>query len=271
MVETLAESELFGYVKGAFTGATQDKKGIFELANGGSVFLDEIGELPLAGQAKLLRVLQNRQIQRVGSPLAHDVDVRVIAATNRDLKVMVREGRFREDLYYRLAMMEISLPKLVDRREDLPLLQRYFVEHYATAYGKQVTGFTRRAQVRMSVYSWPGNVRQLENVIGSACMLADSPVLDIDDLPVDLQEAQLQPFEDDELVSLEEVQRRHVQRVLEHVSGNKARAAEILGIGRGTIYHFLSKMKSDKASKEQSEEPIPPDLALRKSVRHGSS
>ena len=271
LVETLAESELFGYVKGAFTGATQDKKGIFELANGGSVFLDEIGELPLAGQAKLLRVLQNRQIQRVGSPLAHDVDVRVIAATNRDLKVMVREGRFREDLYYRLAMMEISLPKLVDRREDLPLLQRYFVEHYATAYGKQITGFTRRAQVRMSVYSWPGNVRQLENVIGSACMLADSPVLDIDDLPVDLQEAQLQPFEDDELVSLEEVQRRHVQRVLEHVSGNKARAAEILGIGRGTIYHFLSKMKSDKASKEQSEEPIPPDLALRKSVRHGSS
>jgi DNA-binding NtrC family response regulator len=270
LVETLAESELFGYVKGAFTGANQDKKGLFELANGGSVFLDEIGELPLAGQAKLLRVLQNRQIQRVGSPLAHDIDVRVVAATNRDLKGMVREGRFREDLYYRLAMMEISLPRLVDRREDLPLLQRFFVEQYAATYGKQITGFTRRAQMRMSVYAWPGNVRQLENVIGSACMLADSSVLDVHDLPIDLQEAQLQPFEQTDLISLEEVQRRHVLKVLEHVAGNKARAAEILGIGRGTIYHFLSKIKSDDAPKKQLEEKEVTNADLRKSMRHGS-
>lgn len=271
LVETLAESELFGYVKGAFTGATQDKKGLFELANGGTVFLDEIGELPLAGQAKLLRVLQNRQIQRVGSPVAHDVDVRVVAATNRNLKTMVREGHFREDLYYRLAMVEITLPRLVDRREDLPLLQRYFVEQFATTYGKHITGFTRRAQVRMSVYGWPGNVRQLENVIGSACMLADSPVLDVDDLPVDLQEAQLQQFDTDDLVSLEEVQRRHVLRVLEHVSGNKARAAEILGVGRGTIYHFLSKIKSEETPRKPTEEKNTPDSTLRKSMRHGSS
>ena len=271
LVETLAESELFGYVKGAFTGAIQDKKGLFELANGGSVFLDEIGELPLASQAKLLRVLQNRQIQRVGSPLPHDVDVRVVAATNRDLKSMVRDGRFREDLYYRLAMIEISLPRLVDRREDLPLLQRYFVEQYAGTYGKQITGFTRRAQMRMSLYSWPGNVRQLENVIGSACMLANSSVLDVNDLPVDLQEAELKPFAEDDLVSLEEVQRRHVLRVLEHVSGNKARAAEILGIGRGTIYHFLSKIKSEDASKKPVEENNLSSPALKRSMRQGSS
>jgi len=257
IVETLAESELFGYVKGAFTGANQDKKGIFELANGGCVFLDEIGELPLVGQAKLLRVLQNREIQRVGSPAAHKVDIRIIAATNRDLKAMVQEGRFREDLYYRLAMLEISLPRLADRREDFPLLERFFIEQFATSYSKNIKGFTRRAQIRMSAYSWPGNVRQLENVIGSACMMTDGPVLDIQDLPEELQKTTIQPsvqderslgkVSSDEFVSLDEMQKRYVERVLEHVGGNKARAAEILGIGRATIYHLLSRMQAKSA------------------------
>ncbi len=248
IVETLAESEMFGYVKGAFTGANQDKKGIFELASGGTVFLDEIGELPLVTQAKLLRVLQSREVQRVGSPVTHPVDLRVIAATNRDLKKMVKENQFREDLYYRLAMLEIVLPRLSERREDLPLLQRYFLEQFAATYKKPLSGFTRRAQIRMSAYSWPGNIRQLENVIGTACMMSDGGVLDIHDLPAELLEANSQGDTDD-LVTLDEIQIRHVKRILEHVGGNKARAAEILGIGRGTIYHFLSRIHPDKSEK----------------------
>ncbi len=248
IVETLAESEMFGYVKGAFTGANQDKKGIFELASGGTVFLDEIGELPLVTQAKLLRVLQSREVQRVGSPVTHPVDLRVIAATNRDLKKMVKENQFREDLYYRLAMLEIVLPRLSERREDLPLLQRYFLEQFSATYKKPLSGFTRRAQIRMSAYSWPGNIRQLENVIGTACMMSDGGVLDIHDLPAELLEAHSQGDTDD-LVTLDEIQIRHVKRILEHVGGNKARAAEILGIGRGTIYHFLSRIHPDKSEK----------------------
>jgi len=244
LVETLAESELFGYVKGAFTGAVQDRKGIFELANGGTVFLDEIGELPLAGQAKLLRVLQTHEVQRVGSPTPRAVDIRVIAATNRELETMVKEERFREDLYYRMAMTEIELPRLADRKEDLPLLQRYFVKQFAEAYGKAITGFTRRSQIRMSAYTWPGNVRQLENVIGNACMMTDGPVLDLDDLPEGLREVQEPIGETDELVSLDTLRNRYVKQVLERVGGNKARAAEILGIGRGTLYQFLSKIQS---------------------------
>jgi len=247
LVDTLVESELFGYVKGAFTGALQDKVGVFEYANGGSVFLDEIGELPLAGQAKLLRVLQNHQVQRVGSPAPRSVDVRVIAATNRDLKVMVREGRFREDLYYRLSMVEISLPRLADRREDLPLLQRYFLEKFSGEYNKPITGIVRRAQVRMAAYPWPGNIRELENVIGNACMMADGPLIDIQDLPESLRGAEESYQGPEELLSLDALQRRHVLRVLESVQGNKSRAAEILGIGRATIYDLLSKIKADSA------------------------
>jgi DNA-binding NtrC family response regulator len=243
LVETLVESELFGYVKGAFTGATQDKKGLFEHAHGGAVFLDEIGELSPAGQAKLLRVLQNREIQRVGSSTTREVDVRVIAATNRDLKAMVKEGLFREDLYYRLAMVEVSLPRLADRKEDLPLLQRFFLQKFSAEYGKPMMGLARRAQIRMAAYPWPGNIRELENVIGNACMMADGPVIDIRDLPETLREVSPEVIQDDSFASLEEMQKRHVLRVLEHVDGNKTRAAEILGIGRATIYQLLSKME----------------------------
>ena len=257
LVETLVESELFGYVKGAFTGAVQDKKGTFELANGGTVFLDEIGELPLAGQAKLLRVLQNHQVQRVGSPVAHKVDIRVIAATNRDLRTMVLEERFREDLFYRLTMSEIALPRLAERQEDLPLLQRYFVEQFAKSYSKSIFGFTRRAQIRMSACAWPGNVRQLENVIGSACMMTDGPVLDTQDLPENLREGQAEAVATTELISLDELRNRHVMRVMEHVGGNKVRAAEILGIGRGTLYHFLSKIESARKQDSSLSRGVP--------------
>jgi DNA-binding NtrC family response regulator len=247
LVENLVESELFGHVRGAFTGATQDKVGLFEHADGGTIFLDEIGELAPAAQAKLLRVLQNRQVQRVGSLTPRNIDVRVIAATHRNLRTMVREGHFREDLYYRLAVVEIALPVLADRREDLPMLERYFIEKYASEYNKNIVGLVRRAQTRLATYPWPGNVRELENVIGNACMMATGSLIDVHDLP----ERLLRPL-DEELagnaafLSLEELQRRHVLRVLEGVGGNKARAAEVLGIGRATIYQLLSRMKPEE-------------------------
>jgi len=248
LVESLVESELFGYVKGAFTGAMQDKAGLFESADGGTIFLDEIGDLSLGVQAKLLRVLQDHQVRKVGSSVSRKVDMRVIAATNRDLRKMVLDGQFREDLYYRLAAIEIALPTLSKRREDLPLLERYFVERFAMEYKKPVSGLTRRAQGLMASYPWPGNVRELENVVGNACMMVDSKFIDANDLPERLRTPFTEESTIDEgLLSLDEVQRRHVLRVLERVGGNKARAAEILGLGRATIYQILSRMKDASA------------------------
>jgi len=243
LVETLLESELFGYVRGAFTGAVQNKQGIFEYANGGTVFLDEIGELPLSAQAKLLRVLQNHEVQRVGSPVPHHVNVRVIAATHRDLQKMVAIGEFREDLFYRLAALEISVPSLAERREDLPLLQRHFLEKYSHRYKKDITGITRRAQSRLATHSWPGNVRELENAISSACIMAVGPVIDLVDLPEALRApAPVAQIGSQGLVTLETMQQRYLLKVLHQVRGNKAKAAEILGIGRNTIYQMLNRM-----------------------------
>src|ERR1700691_5892877 len=221
IVETLVESELFGYVRGAFTGATKDKIGVFEYGNHGTVFLDEIGEFSLTAQGKLLRVLESQEIQRIGSPVPRAIDVRVVAATNRNLRAMVREGTFREDLYYRLAMVEISLPRLMDRREDLPLLERYFLERFAAEYKKPLVGITRRAQTRMAIYSWAGNIRELENGVGNACMMVDGTVIDIGDLPEPVRgQAGEVTGPDEILMSLQALQKRHVMRVLEHVGGN---------------------------------------------------
>jgi DNA-binding NtrC family response regulator len=245
LVETLLESELFGYVKGAFTGASHDKPGVFEYANGGTVFLDEVGELPLAAQAKLLRVLQNHEVQRVGSPVRHRVNVRVVAATHRDLRKMVANGEFREDLFYRLSVVEISVPSLNQRKEDLPLLQRHFLHKYSVLYNKEITGITRRAQARLAEHSWPGNVRELENVISGSCILAVGKVIDLPDLPEVFRAPMPEvAAESEELLPLEEIERRYLLRVLERVHGNKARAAEILGIGRNTIYQMLSRIRS---------------------------
>jgi DNA-binding NtrC family response regulator len=245
VVETLFESELFGYVKGAFTGASQDKVGLFEHANGGTVFLDEIGEMPLAAQSKLLRVLQNQEVQRVGSPLTRKVDVRIIAATNRDLSSEVADKKFREDLYYRLSMIEIPLPKLAERREDLPLLQRHFVEQFAKQYGKVILGISRRAQSQLAEHHWPGNVRELENVIGNACMMTEEEVIDIRDLPEKMVSRVSLGNADDDLISFELLQRRYAQKVLNKVDGNKARAAEILGVSRTTLYKILGTEPDD--------------------------
>ena len=249
LVESLMESELFGHVRGSFTGAVQDKVGLFEHADGGTIFLDEIGELSASAQAKLLRVLQNRQIQKVGSLVSRDINVRVVAATHRDLKAMVREGQFREDLFYRLSVTDIHLPSLANRREDIPLLVRHFVDKFAAEYEKPIAGVSRRAQLRMAAYPWPGNVRELENVVGSACLMTDKKIVDLDDLPERFRERFVSVASTDEsLLSLEEVQKRHVLRVLEGVGGNKARAAEVLGIGRATIYQLLSKLKGREGS-----------------------
>lgn len=241
IVETLFESELFGHVRGAFTGATQDKPGLFEFANGGTVFLDEIGELPPGAQAKLLRVLQNQEVQRVGSPSPKKVDVRIIAATNRDLKSMAKEKTFRDDLYYRFGMVEIRLPRLAERKEDIPLLQRHFVKQFGQQYNKSFQGITRRAQRLLSQYAWPGNVRELENAIGSACMLAQGAVIDIQDLPEELHAASVEDMTQD-MDTLQGVEQRHVLRVLKQVGGNKNRAAEVLGISRTTLYNILDRI-----------------------------
>jgi DNA-binding NtrC family response regulator len=250
IVETLFESELFGYVKGAFTGAMQDRAGLFEAADGGTLFMDEIGEIPLHLQSKLLRVLQDNQVQRVGSHALRKVEVRVIAATNRDLRDMAGKKLFREDLFYRLSMLEIKLPTLAERKEDLPLLQRHFLAYFSEQLGKSFKGFTRRAQSALSRYFWPGNVRELQNVIGHACMMASTELIDIPDLPEYLHSRQ-SAHEGQGLLTLEEVDKRHVQWTLTQVGGNKQEAAEILGISRATIYRILSE-KEGAGEKESA-------------------
>ena len=248
VVETLAESELFGHVRGAFTGAVQDRLGVFEAANGGTVLLDEVGELSLPLQAKLLRVLQNQEIQRVGSPMVRRVDVRVIAATHRDLQAMVKDQQFREDLFYRLSMVQIKVPSLAQRKEDLPLLERYFIKRFADQYGKPVRGITRRAQALLARHSWPGNVRELENVLGNACMMTESETIDVRDLPDYIRDTQpSEPPEEKTLTTLEQVERSHALRILESVGGNKVRAAELLGISRTKLYRILGDSDSSEA------------------------
>lgn len=254
ITESLAESELFGHVKGAFTGANQDKVGVFEYANGGTAMLDEIGEMPLAMQAKLLRVLQNHEIQRVGSPAITKVDVRVVAATHRDLQEMARQGKFREDLYFRLSAIELKVPSLAERPEDLPLLERHFLKAFAAQYSKPVSGLTRRAQTLLSRYPWPGNIRELQNVIEHACMMTESDVIDVRDLPERVQNQSAAAGADYEvLMSIDQLERRHAQRVLDHVGGNKVRAAEILGISRTHLYQLL-KERAEKPKETVSKE-----------------
>jgi DNA-binding NtrC family response regulator len=252
VVETLFESELFGHVKGAFTGATQDKMGLFEHAHGGTLFLDEIGDMPLATQAKLLRALQHQEIQRVGSLAARKVDVRVIAATHRDLHKAIHEKQFREDLYYRLAMVEIHVPRLDERKEDLALLERSFVAKFAGQYGKTVRGLTPRAQMLLNRHDWPGNVRELENVIGHASMMVMGDTIDVRDLPEYLWDssvhaavAGVEPHvasvSTEGNVSLEDHERRLIAQALETAGGNQSQAARLLRIGRDALRYKLKK------------------------------
>ncbi len=252
VVETLFESELFGHVKGAFTGAATNKMGLFEYAHGGTLFLDEIGDMPLSTQAKLLRVLQNQEVQRVGSLTARKVEVRVVAATNHNLRTQIAEKRFREDLYYRLSMVEIKTPALSDRKEDLPLLERYFVRKFAEQYKKRVTGLTPRAEIQLARHTWPGNVRELENVIGHACMIAAGDLIDMADLPQYMREGGSKPGEviafpspaAEELsteLSFDEQERRVIEQALERAGGNQVHAARILGITRDKLRYKIKK------------------------------
>jgi DNA-binding NtrC family response regulator len=249
VVETLFESELFGHVKGSFTGATQDKAGLFEHAHGGTLFLDEIGDMPLATQAKLLRVLQNQEVLRVGSLTARKVDVRVVAATNHDLRQAIAEKQFREDLYYRLSMVEIHAPKLSERKEDLPLLERFFVSKFAAQYGKEIHGLTHRARMVLAMHSWPGNIRELENVLGHACMMTMGDTIDVQDFPAYLKShggeereaATAGAFPESSTGTLEEQERILIVRALESCGGNQSQAARTLRIGRDALRYKLKK------------------------------
>jgi two-component system response regulator HydG len=254
LVDTLLESQLFGHVRGAFTGATESRAGLFEYANGGTVFLDEIGETSLAMQAKLLRAIQNREIQRVGSPEVRQVNIRIIAATNRDLQTEVLEGRFRKDLYYRLSSIQIRIPSLAERLDDIPLLIHFFLKKYNRTYGKNLSGLTRRAQSLLLQHSWPGNVRELENVISSACLTTTGAFIDIHDLPEQFQHRssmhEVMGDRDWRPLQLETVCMQHIQRVVEMCRGNRVRAAEVLGISRTSVYRYLrlGSMKNDVAT-----------------------
>jgi DNA-binding NtrC family response regulator len=244
MVDTLLESQLFGHVRGSFTGATDTRAGLFEYADGGTVFLDEVGETSLAMQSKLLRVIQNREIQRVGSPEVKQISVRLIAATNRELRTEVLAGRFREDLFYRLTTMEMRVPGLSQRPEDIPALVQHFLRKYSEAYGKPIRGLTRRAQLLLLQHNWPGNVRELENVLSSAAITTTSDFIDVDDLPGLLQKPRGRtsgPEENWRPLPLEEVRRVHIERVLESCKGNRVRAAQLLGIGRTSLYRYLKR------------------------------
>jgi DNA-binding NtrC family response regulator len=243
LVPTLIESELFGYEKGAFTGASRSKPGLFQSAHGGTIFLDEIGELPLEMQAKLLRVLQEKEVRPVGSNQKVKVDVRVIAATNRDLEAEYRAGRFRKDLYFRLDVVTIRLPALRERRSDIPMLVHWFLDRHAGGPGIQVTGGAMKSLLQ---YDWPGNVRELENCIERATALGDGKIIDVSDLPPSItSRAPIDMVADAEaLVSatdLEDIERATIQRVFEQVNGDKALAGRMLGISRATLYRKLKR------------------------------
>lgn len=242
VVETLFESELFGHVRGAFTGADRDKSGLFELANGGTLFLDEIGDMPIPTQAKLLRAIQNQEILPVGSLTSRKVNVRIVAATHHDLRAAIASGSFREDLYYRLSMVELTVPSLNERSEDIPLLARHFVRKFSAEFSKQIEGLTPRALIVLKRYSWPGNVRELEHVIGRACMLADGTMLDVEDLPENLVQSQTRPAPSSDSPSVLEAQERQlVEDALRASGGNQSEAARRLGIGRDALRYKMKR------------------------------
>jgi DNA-binding NtrC family response regulator len=254
VVETLFESELFGHVRGAFTGATSDKIGLVEHANQGTLFLDEIGDMPLGTQAKLLRAIQSQEVQRVGSLQTRKINFRVIAATHRDLRAMIRTGQFREDLFYRLSMVEVRTPPLAERKEDLPLLARHFIDKFSKQFDKPVRGMTQRASIALSRYDWPGNVRELENAIGHACMMVLSEVIDVADLPeqvlVEPARTEAHPVPEAPHSSaeqglsdslLENSERRLIADALAKASGNQSEAARRLRIGRDALRYKMKK------------------------------
>ncbi len=257
LAETLLESELFGHEKGAFTGADKRREGRFKQADRGTLFLDEIGEMPIGVQAKLLRALQQGEIQRVGSDKSEHVDVRVIAATNRDLRKEVEERRFREDLYFRLNVISLEVPPLRLRKEDIPLLAAHFLSHYAERNHKNVKGFSAQCMDMLLHYDWPGNVRELQNAVERAVILCTGEYVTGPELPVNIAKLAAEAMPKSTEVSsslaglpLEEVERRAIEETLRETGDNKSAAARKLGITRATLHKKLRKYGSDKGDAE---------------------
>ncbi|HRX80654.1 MAG TPA: sigma-54 dependent transcriptional regulator, partial [Pirellulaceae bacterium] len=243
--ETLLESELFGHAKGAFTDARSERKGLFQQAEGGTLFLDEIGEMPQPMQAKLLRALEESKLRPVGGDKEVSFNVRVLSATNRDLESAIEEGRFREDLYFRLNVIQLELPPLRARGTDVLLIARHYVRILAERAGKPITGISENAAEKLLSYSWPGNVRELRNVIERAVALTRYEQLAVEDLPEKIRnyrsdQVVIAGHDPAELLPMEEVERRYIQHVLKTVGGNKTTAARILGLDRKTLYRKLS-------------------------------
>ena len=247
LVPTLIESELFGYVKGAFTGAQHSKQGLLEAAGDGTLFLDEIGDLPIDLQAKLLRALQEHEVKPVGSNERVGIRARVIAATNRDLESAIRTGTFRQDLFFRLNVVQIKLPPLRERKADIPLLVNSFLEKFSSG-GRPINTVSEDAMRRIMAYDWPGNIRELENAIERAVALGSGPILHVGDLPSNLHYASGERLSDqDELVPLDALERRAIFRALRETSGDKLAAARLLGIGKTTLYRKLKQYESGPA------------------------
>jgi transcriptional regulator with PAS, ATPase and Fis domain len=242
LTETLLESELFGHERGAFTGAVARKRGRFELAHMGTIFLDEIGEMSQNLQIKLLRVLEDKTFERVGGEETIEVDVRVIAATNRDLKTAIEEGDFREDLYYRLNVVNIHIPPLRERKEDIPLLMAVFVKEFSKENGKNIEAIEPKTRMLLYNYPWPGNVRELRNCIESAVVMSKSSIITMDDLPPHIHSDSDQEYLKISAGStLADIEREAIRATLLQQNGNKTRAAEVLGIGRKTLHRKLQE------------------------------
>ena len=239
--EELIANELFGHEKGAFTGASGPKSGLFETADEGTVFLDEIGEMPLSMQVKLLHVIEEKRILRLGSVKPIELDIRIIAATNRDLKKMVQEGSFREDLFFRLNVVTISLPRLADRKDDIPLLIAHFIDKYNRQFSKSVASISPEALNILMHYDFPGNVRELENIIQRAIALSDTDVIRPEHLPADIQHFSFESVDATSLMSLEEMEKRHIARVLELTGYDRQMTSAILGLPRTTLWRKMKK------------------------------
>lgn len=247
LTKSLLESELFGHEKGAFTGASQQKKGRFELADGGTIFLDEIGEIDQSTQIKLLRVLQEKTFERVGGEKSIEVDVRIVSATNKDLRQEVKAGNFREDLFFRLNVINVEVPPLRDRKEDIPLLCSSFIKEFAKENDKNIEGMDPKVRMALINYSWPGNVRELRNVLEAAVVLSRTNILTLEDLPDNIKNEEDSQYIKVPLgASFSDMEKKLIQATLLHEKGNKSRTAEILGIGRKTLHRKIEEYGLEK-------------------------
>ena len=253
--DTLIESELFGHARGAFTDARERRKGLFEVADQGTIFLDEIAEMPQSLQVRLLRVLQDHQVRPVGAEVSIQIDVRVVAATNKDLREMIAIGRFREDLFYRLNVFQIHLPPLRDRKEDIPFLARFFLKNSADRYGRTVGGFSDQTWGYLTNYDWPGNIRELENAVEHAVIVAEGPLIAARDLPLAIVERGLPRLgagQDDSIpdgLRLDDVEARYIRRAIRQKGGNLTETAKGLGISRTTLWRKMRRYGIESVSR----------------------